>query len=81
MMKKETKNQHQQQNCWLTAANMVKPLWKNQSSDFKLVDFCASGVLDLVEWPKGLCSGTLQLELRIFRMFEFSRRWGQSTME
>jgi hypothetical protein len=47
---------------WLTAANMVKPVWKNQSSDFNLVDLYTSGVLNLVDWSKGLCSGVLILE-------------------
>ena len=57
---------------WLTAANMVKPVWKNQSSDFKLVDFYTSGVLDLVESLVGLGFGALKLELGIpqfFRIF------------
>jgi hypothetical protein len=51
---------------------MAKPLWKNQSSDFKLVDFYTSGILDLVESLEGLGIGALKLELGIpqfFRIF------------
>jgi hypothetical protein len=45
------------QNWWLVGPNMVLLLWKNQSSDFKLVEFCVSGVLSLVYILEGLGSG------------------------
>jgi hypothetical protein len=53
---------------------MVLSLWKNQSSDFKSVDFCTSGVLDLVELLEGLGFGGLNKELGISYFFEYSRR-------
>jgi hypothetical protein len=60
---------------------MPNSLWKNQSSDFKLVDFCASGVLDLVDSPKGLDSRAPKLEIGISIIFEFSRRYDQFTLK
>jgi hypothetical protein len=56
-------------------------LWKNQSSDFKLGDHCASGVLDLVDSPKGLDSRAPKLEIGISIIFEFSRRYDQFTLK
>jgi hypothetical protein len=53
---------------------MVLSLWKNQSWDFKFVDFRTSGVLDLVELLEGLGSGALKLELGLSYFFEYSRR-------
>jgi hypothetical protein len=53
---------------------MPKPLWKNQSSEFNVVDFCTSGVLALVDSHKGLSSRAPKLEIEISKIFEFSRR-------
>jgi hypothetical protein len=63
-----------QQNSSLVEPNMVLSLWKNQSSDIKLVDFCTSGVRNLVELLKSLGFGALKLELGISQIFEYSRR-------
>jgi hypothetical protein len=60
---------------------MPNSLWKNQSSDFKLVDFYASGVLDLVDSPTGLDSRASKLEIGISIIFEFSRRYDQFTLK
>jgi hypothetical protein len=61
----QTPHRTHTENLSLVEPNMVLSLWKNQSSDIKLVDFCTSGVLDLVEILEGLGSGALKLELGI----------------
>jgi hypothetical protein len=47
------------------------PPWKNQSSDFNLVDFCTSGALALVDLLEGLDSRALKLELEISQFWNF----------